>query len=235
MKNVIICKSCSTENPYYEVICLNCHSFLREKIFNIDLWKTIEVLIDSPVKAFRRIIQSEHKNFISLIFIFAVFKLFISSIFISLAIFKNEHALNFFIIRFLFFAGGMLILFIILSLLLLLVIKGGGIKTRFKDLFAVLTYSLMPYSFAAIILFPIELIIFGQYLFSVNPSPFIIKSFFAWVLLSLEFLLILWSVFLTVTGIFAQTKSLRFSLVNSIIFNIIVYSSIYFYSVYLIL
>jgi len=235
MKNVIICKSCSTENPYYEVICLNCHSFLREKIFNIDLWKTIEVLIDSPVKAFRRIIQSEHKNFISLIFIFAVFKLFISSIFISLAIFKNEQALNFFITRFLFFAGGMLILFIILSLLLLLVIKGGGIKTRFKDLFAVLTYSLMPYSFAAIILFPIELIIFGQYLFSVNPSPFIIKSFFAWVLLSLEFLLILWSVFLTVTGIFAQTKSLRFSLVNSIIFNIIVYSSIYFYSVYLIL
>ena len=233
MKNVIICKSCSTENPYYEVICLNCHSFLREKIFNIDLWKTIEVLIDSPVKAFRRIIQSEHKNFISLIFIFAVFKLFISSIFISLAIFKNEQALNFFITRFLFFAGGMLILFIILSLLLLLVIKGGGIKTRFKDLFAVLTYSLMPYSFAAIILFPIELIIFGQYLFSVNPSPFIIKSFFAWVLLSLEFLLILWSVFLTVTGIFAQTKSLRFSLVNSVIFNIIVYSSIYFYSVYL--
>jgi hypothetical protein len=233
MKNVIICKSCSTENPYYEVICMNCHSFLRDRVFNIDLWKTIESLIETPVKAFRRIIQSEHKNFISLIFIFAVFKLFISSIFISLAIFKNEQVLNFFIPRFLFFAGGMLILFIILSLLLLLLIKGGGIKTRFKDLFAILTYSFMPYSFATIILFPIELIIFGQYLFSVNPSPFVIKSFLAWVLLSLEFLLILWSVFLTVTGIFAQTKSLRFSLVNSVIFNIIVYSSIYFYSVYL--
>lgn len=233
MKNVITCKSCNTENPYYEVICSNCYSFLRARIFNLDLWKTIEELIETPVNAFRRIIQSEHKNFISLIFIFAVFKLFISSIFISLAIFKNEQALNFFITRFLFFAGGMLILFIILSLLLLLVIKRGGIKTRFKDLFAVLTYSLMPYSFAAIILFPIELIIFGQYLFSVNPSPFVIKSFFAWVLVSLEFLLILWSVFLTITGTFAQTKSLKFSLVNSIIFNIIVYSSIYFYSVYL--
>src|ERR1039458_8374525 len=94
MKNVIICKSCSTENPYYEVICSNCHSFLRDRIFNIDLWKTIEQLIETPVKAFRRIIQSEHKNFISLIFIFAVFKLFISSIFISLVLFKNEQALN---------------------------------------------------------------------------------------------------------------------------------------------
>jgi len=233
MKNIIICKSCGTENPYYEVICSNCHAYLRERIFNIDLWNTIEQLIETPVKAFRRIIQSEHKNFISLIFIFAVFKLFISSIFLSLALFKNEQPLNLFSIRFIFFAGGMLFLLLILSLLLLLVLKGGGIKSRFKDLFALLTFSLLPYSFAAIILFPVELIIFGNYLFSVNPSPFIVKSFFAWVLVSLEVLLILWSIFLTVTGTFAQTKSIRFSLINSIIFNIIVYSSIYFYSVYL--
>jgi hypothetical protein len=233
MKNVIICKSCNTENPFYEVICSNCHSYLRDRIFNIDLWKTIEQLIESPVVAFRRIIQSEHKNFISLIFTFAVFKLFISSIFISLALFKNEYALNLFITRLFYFAGGMLFLLLILSLLLLLALKGGGIKSRLKDLFAVLTFSLMPYSFAAIILFPVELIIFGNYLFSVNPSPFIIKSFFAWVLVSLEVLLILWSIFLTIAGTFAQTKSIKFSLANSLIFNIIVYSSIYFYSVYL--
>ena len=178
MKNVMICKSCGFENPYYEVICLNCHSFLRDRIFNIDLWKTVEQLIETPVKAFRRIIQSEHKNFISLIFIFAAFKLFISSIFISLALFKNEQALNLFSTRFLLFVGGILSLLFVLSLLLLLVLKVGGIKTRFKDLFALFTFSLIPYSFAAIILFPVELIIFGTYLFSVNPSPFIIKSFF---------------------------------------------------------
>ena len=233
MKNIIICKSCNDENPYYEVICSNCHSFLRDRIFNIDLWKTIEQLIETPVVAFRRIIQSEHKNFISLIFISAVFKLFISSIFISLLLFKNEQVLNLFITRFLYFAVGLFFLLVILSFLLLLVLKGSGIKSRFKDLFALLTYSLIPYSFAAIILFPVELIIFGNYLFSVNPSPFIIKSFFAWVLLSLEVLLILWSLFLTATGTFAQTKSIKFSLANSLIFNIIVYSSIYFYSVYL--
>jgi hypothetical protein len=233
MKNVLICKSCNAENPFYEVICTNCHSFLREKIFNIDLWKTIEQLIETPVKAFRRIIQSEHKNFISLIFVIAAFKLFISSIFISLALFRNENAANLFISRFLLFFSGILLLLLTLSLIMLLVIKSGGIKSRYKDIFAVLVYSLLPYSFAAIILFPVELIIFGNYLFSVNPSPFIIKSFIAWVLASLEFLLILWSIFLTVTGIYAQTRSIKFSLVNSVIFNIIVYSSIYFYSVYL--
>jgi hypothetical protein len=233
MKNVIICKSCSTENPYYEVICSNCHSYLRDRIFNIDLWHTIELLIETPVKAFRRIIQSEHKNFISLIFIFAVFKLFISSIFISLALFKNEQALNVFFARLFYFSGGMLALLLILSFLLLLVLKGGGIKARYKDLLALFTFSLMPYSFAAIILFPVELIIFGSYLFSVNPSPFIIKGFLAWVLFCIEFLLILWSSFLTAAGTFAQTKSIKFSLANSLAFNIIVYSLIYFYSIFL--
>lgn len=233
MKNVIICKSCNSENPYYEVICVNCHSFLRERIFNIDLWKTIEQLIETPVKAFRRIIQSEHKNFISLIFIFAVFKLFISSVYISLILFKDEQALNHFITRFFLFAGGMLVLLLIISLILRFVLKSGGIKARYKDLFALFTFSLMPYSFAAIILFPVELIIFGTYLFSVNPSPFIVKSLFAWVLLVLEILLIIWSVFLTGAGIFAQTKSINFSLISSLIFNIIVYSLIYFYSVFL--
>lgn len=233
MKNVIICKSCNTENPYYEFICINCHSFLREKIFNIDLWSTIDQLIVTPVKAFRRIIQSEHKNFISLIFIFAVFKLFISAIYLSLLTFRNEEALNFFIPRFILFAGGMLLLFLFISLLLVWILKGRGIKARFKDLFAILTYSFMPYSFAAIILFPVELIIFGTYLFSVNPSPFIVKSFLAWALAILELLVIMWSIFLTITGTFAQTKSIKFAIANSIIFNIIVYSSIYFYSVLL--
>jgi hypothetical protein len=233
MKNVIICKSCNTENPFYEVICINCHSYLRERIFNIDLWKTIEQLIETPVKAFRRIIQSEHKNFISLIFIFAVFKLFISSIFISLIFFRNEQALNYFITRFFLFAGGMLLLLLIISQLLLFILKGVGVKARYKDLFALFTFSLMPYSFASLILFPVELIIFGTYLFSVNPSPFIVKSFLAWALVILELLLILWSAFLTITGTYAQTKSIKFSLANSAIFNIIVYSSIYFYSIIL--
>lgn len=233
MKNVIICKSCNTENPYYEVICTNCHSYLRERIFNIDLWNTIEMLIVSPVLAFRRIIQSEHKNFISLIFIFAVFKLFISSIFISLIFFKDEQALNYFLTRFFLFAGGMLVLLLAISLILRFVLKSGGIEARYKDLFAQLIFSLMPYSFAALLLFPVELIVFGSYLFSVNPSPFIVKSFLAWALLIIELLLIIWSVFLAVSGSYAQTKSIKFAITNSIIFNIIVYSSIYLYSVFL--
>jgi hypothetical protein len=124
-------------------------------------------------------------------------------------------------------------LLLIAALVLLFIIKNGGVKARFKDLFALLTFSLLPYSFAALFLFPIEIIIFGGDLFSVNPSPFIIKSFIAWSLAILEFALILWSLFLVVTGLYAQTRSKTFSLISSIIFYIIVYSTFYFYSFYL--
>ncbi len=233
MQNVIICKSCGSENPFYEIICKKCNSYLREKIFNIDLWKTISGLIDIPVRTFRTIIQSEHKNFISILFILSAFKLFISSIFISLILFRNEEAVNLFFTRLMFFTGYILIVMLLISLILLIVLKKGSIRARFKDVFAVLTYSLLPYAFAAIILFPIELIIFGGDLFSVNPSPYVIKSFLAWFLTVIEIILGLWSLFLFTAGIYAQTKSKSFSLISGIVINIIIFASIYFYSIYL--
>jgi len=235
MHNVIICKSCGAENPFYEVICKNCKSFLREKIFNIDLWKTVSGLIDMPVKTFRTIIQSEHKNFISLIFILSVFKLFITSIFMSLAVFKNEDAIsiNLFFTRLLFFTGMIFVVVTLISLVLLFVLRKGSIAARFKDIFAVITYSFLPYTFGAVILFTIEIIIFGGDLFSVNPSPFVIKTFLAWFLTIIEFVLIIWSILLLISGIYAQTKSKSFSIISGLFINIIIFVSIYFYSILL--
>ena len=89
------------------------------------------------------------------------------------------------------------------------------------------------FAFAVIILFTIEVIIFGGDLFSVNPSPFVLKSFIAWTLTVIEFILVLWSIFLLITGIYAQTKSKLFSVVSALIINFVIYSSIYIYSIYL--
>jgi hypothetical protein len=233
MQNVIVCKSCGSENPFYEIICKKCHSFLREKISNIDLWNTVSGLIDTPVRTFKIIIQSEHKNFISLIFILAAFKLFITSVFMSLSVFRNENATNLFLPRLFYFSSGFLVLIILISVVLFLILKKGSVQTRFKDIFAVLTYSFIPYSFAAIILFSIEMIIFGGDLFSVNPSPYVIKNFLAWFLTIIEFLLILWSLFLLISGIYSQTKSKYFSVISGLIINIVIFASIYFYSIYL--
>jgi hypothetical protein len=135
--------------------------------------------------------------------------------------------------RLLYFIGGMLILMLLISLSLHFVLKKGSIESRFKDIFAILTYSFLPYTFAAIILFAIEIVIFGGDLFSVNPSPFVIKSFLAWFLVAIEILIILWSLFLLISGIYAQSKSKIFSIISGLIINIIIFASIYFYSIYL--
>ncbi len=60
MKNTITCKNCKDENPFYGLICKSCGSYLRERIFNIDLFKIMGLLIESPQKGFEIIIHSEH-------------------------------------------------------------------------------------------------------------------------------------------------------------------------------
>jgi hypothetical protein len=89
--------------------------------------------------------------------------------------------------------------------------KNLGFSTRFKDNLAVIIYSQMPIIFALIILFPLEIVIFGEYLFSTNPSPFQIKSTIAYVFFSVEILLFLWSFFLTFAAFYVSSKNIVLS------------------------
>ncbi len=83
MKNIVTCPNCSSENPYYKETCSSCNSFIRDKISNLDLWNIIGLLIENPVKAFRQIIYSQHKNFIFFILFFVSIKFLINARFIS--------------------------------------------------------------------------------------------------------------------------------------------------------
>lgn len=230
MKNVTTCPNCGSENPIYKLTCLNCKTYLRERIYNLDLWKIIGLLIESPVKAFKLIIQSEHKNFIFLIITLFSVKAFIDARFISLlhagyGLLKIDLELELLITL----GAGIIIIFVfavIFSFINLLT----GLKTRIKDNFAVLSYSLVPYTFGLIILFPIEIIIFGGYLFSNNPSPFIIKPDLAYALLSFEGLLIMWGLYLVISGMFAASKNLLYSLISGFIFYFYLYGFLFFLS-----
>jgi hypothetical protein len=70
-----------------------------------------------------------------------------------------------------------------------------------------------------VVLFPIELIIFGDYIFSLNPSPFVIKELIAYTLFTVESLLILWSIFLSITAFYVHYRKIIPALVSSLIFN----------------
>ena len=223
MKNVVVCSNCGTENPFHKYTCTNCKAYLRERVFNLDLWQLMGMLIESPVKAFNRVIQSEHKNFILLIALLFSVKAFIDSRFISILL-SGENNLRLSLLPSLLIsaAAGYTVIWMY-TVILFLVNKMSGLKSRLRDNNAVLIYSLIPYTFALVILFPIELITFGQYLFSDNPSPFMLKPTIAYTLLAFEGLLILWSMFLSVTGIYSLSRSLPYALISGVIFNFLLF------------
>jgi hypothetical protein len=227
MKNSVVCSNCKTENPFYKLICESCKSYIRDRVYNIDLGNVLARLIESPTRGFRTIIFAEHKNFITFLIFLAVLKFEIDSVFISL--FFKQHALS--IGKFI---GGYLSLVIIFTLLLLVfsflvntINKTLGYATRVKDNFSIFAYSLIPHIFALIVLFPLELVMFGEYLFSANPSPFDLKEFVSYTLLILELLMIAWSLFLTVIANYTQTKNIIYSIVISIIFHSLLFFTLY--------
>jgi hypothetical protein len=227
MKNVVRCPKCGTENPFYNFTCLNCKNYLRERVVNLDLWKLTGLLIENPAGAFKLIINSEHKNFIFFIIVLFSIKAFINSRFLSFVYSGNSITKTNMGLELLITIAASIIIIFIYSLVMTFFNKMGGLKTRIRDNHAVLSYSLIPYSFALIVLFPIEVIIFGEYLFSSNPSPFVIKPTIAYILLSFEGLLFLWGIFLTITGIYTISKNILYSILIGIVF--IMYLSGYFF------
>lgn len=228
--NKIVCKNCSTENPFYELICRNCKAYIRERVVNIDLWKTIEQLIESPVKGFTGIIHAEHKNLIFFITFMTAVKMLINIMLLSPITARTNNPFEHFGRNFFIVLGLMLVLYLLFSVIEETVLKSLKNETRIKDNYAILSYSFIPHVFGAVILFPIEMVVFGGFLFSNNPSPFILKESVAYILLGFEVLLILWQLFLTTTGFYVQTGKLFQALFFSLIFNTLLYYILYLFS-----
>lgn len=228
----IRCNQCNAENDYYEISCKNCKAFIREKIVNIDLGDTLLRLIDSPTEAFRKIVLSEHKNYIYFLILLVSIRFAIISRFMSVPFISDYTRLNNFqaLAVFLIFS---VVLFYLLAFLIKRIFNFSGKNIRLKDILALLVYSMIPQTFALIILFPIELILYGEYLFSSNPYPFQIKASVFYFLFTLEIFSIIWSILLLFIGLklFFDTnfKTIIMSFVISslLIISLFIMSKIY--------
>ena len=232
MKNSVTCPNCSVENPFYNSVCSNCRSYLRHRVYNLDLWSLISLIIESPTKAFRTVIFSEHKNFIFFLLLFLALKYLIITRFISIITigeFQSSVGLQ---VSYPIILGGTIVFFLIFSLLYNLAGMYSNISLRFKDTLSLIIYSQIPLVFGLIILFTLELVIFGDYLFSINPTPFVIKGFMAYLFFVLECGTIIWSIFLLFKAFRAQSQSLSFSLTATIIFFILLSALLYFFSIF---
>ncbi len=232
MKNSVTCPNCKNENPFYDYICSNCRTYLRDRIYNLDLWSLMSSIIESPSASFRKIILAEHKNFIFLLLFFLSVKYVINARFVamlSLGDFESSVGLQY---SYLIVLAGTLIFFILFSYLYGLVGKANHISLRFRDTFSLILYSQVPNIFALVVLFTLEIVILGDYLFSLNPNPIVIKGLITYLFLILEIGIIIWSIFLVFKAFYEQSKNLLFSLISGATFFLLLSVLIYSYSLF---
>lgn len=230
MRNTIICMNCNQPSPFFRLTCTHCGAYIRERIYNIDFWRTVGRLFDAPVRTFRDIIHSEHKNFVGIILLLVFLEIFLNS-----HIYPNLIGLSPLgsgIAHFIFVAGGCFIGIPIYFLVFEIIAYLFQVSTRYKDIFAVYIYSLVPFLIMLFLVFLIKYAIFGNIIFSFAPSPFIVKEFAAYFLFILEGIILLWSLFLSISATFALTRSIWFSILFGLIFQLWIFTITIFPAVF---
>jgi len=224
------CKKCNHLNPAYKNICSECKSYLRERVVNIDLWNTIQLIIEDPHKAFKQIIFSEHKNFIFFITFFMVIKNLLISRFLSVPELGINGVTTSFILSFVL----MTFITLILSSSFVLIQKSlytkKEIVLRFREIYAVNSYSFIPYLFGLVFIFPVELVVLGGDIFSNNPYSFEIKPFISYILIGFEMITIIWSFFLIQKSILAISANKIYSIILTSVYFISWWAVLFFSS-----
>ncbi|MFA7420339.1 MAG: hypothetical protein WCZ90_11705 [Melioribacteraceae bacterium] len=203
MKNELICNNCGTSNPIYSLNCTKCNSFLRARVPNIDLWDTIWSLFISPIDSAVKIIQAEKKNFLVLLLSLWFIKSSVNYYILSNYHSSGVASLGESLIKGGVFSVALIMLFPFLVNILFTKLK---IPNRLKDVFSIITFSLVPIILVFVILTPFHFALYGFYWYTVNPSPLIIKPLVTYVLYGIEGVFYLWVLVLFITSLFAQTN-----------------------------
>ena len=202
------CPSCSFDNDDFAIICVQCKSYLQNRVPNLNFFETAWGIIESPRATFRKITLAEHKNYV--LFLFAGFGIAVSfTTFWYLELGKFFDSLLFMIPWAL--GGGVvggLVLTPLLTLFVHLVGRALGSNQQFRNSNAMIAYSLVPVMLSLILILPIELLTFGMYLFTSNPPPFVIKPTSFLVLAGFDVLMSVWALTLSSIG---MTVVFRFS------------------------
>lgn len=216
--NFTKCNKCEHVNPPYKNICENCKSYLRDRVVNLDLWRTLLQIIEEPSKAFKQIIFSEHKNFISLITILIGIKNLIIARFISVPELSSDSISTSLLISASFSVILVGIVFSLFTFLQQYFYKKNQIHLRFRDIYSLNVYSFIPFVFSLIFIFPVEIIVLGKDIFSNNPYSFQIKPLISYILIGFEIITIIWSLILLSKSIYLVKSSRIYSILFTTVF-----------------
>lgn len=220
----IKCSNCNYNNSYLNTKCQNCGSFLQPRIPNINLFETIYNIIEKPKSTFHKICLSEQKNYIFLLYSFAGYGLLFTLYwFASVGLFYSN--LLYLLLPAIVIGPILGIsIFSLFSLLTYLISKKifKG-EASHKNIKAIVGYSLVPIVFSTIFIFPTELIVFGMYLFTNNPTPADYKPSVFYILISLDVICVFYSIILFFIGLkvannFNMLKSIVCFFVSFLVF-----------------
>ncbi len=158
-------------------------------------------MVENPAKAFHSIAIARHKNYTYFLGALAGYA-FVACIFWYIHAGDIAKRLIEIVAAGIFISPvvGLIIYFLHL-LFIKIVLKAFGYTAKFKNIMAVVAYSLFPLIISAFILLPAEIIVFGQFLFMKSPSPFLLQPTSAYFLFGMDGVLFLWFFMLYVIGI----------------------------------
>lgn len=210
------CSVCN--NPYFvlDYRCKVCGNILREKVTVINLGEIIYNLLFDIDIGVKKILYAEKKNYLFVLFILLSIKLTLLTLFDISFLDLNNNLKSTKLVVEVFVAW--FICLILLSFFLKSIFF--AIKKRnvsFKVATSIITYANLFFALSIFVLFPLELMLFGVYLFSNNPSIFEINLLKAISIISIEVLIIAYSIFLLIRFIVFILKQRFFAYFITII------------------
>ena len=202
---MITCRVCGMQHDDLAVVCSSCGGYLQSKVDSLNLFETLWQLVESPGLAFKRIVLSRHKNYLILLsglvginVVFAVFWLRnLGGQFSNLLTLLGAGILIGIPVGVAFVS--------LLSVVISLGIRVLGRAVSVRNVAAVVAYAGMPLVLALMIIFPLEIAVFGMDFFGNNPPPMVINPLAYWALLGFDSMALLWSLILLYRGVSALT------------------------------
>ena len=195
------CPVCGTQNDDLAVVCSSCKGYVQAKVVTLDLFQTIWGLMESPSATFRRIALAGTKNYVG-----ALTVLFGVALAYALLWHANYGVVEPRLVTILGMGliagpviGGTVIL--VLARVLSVLTPAAGRKVSPRNAFALLGYAAVPVVMSLVIIFPIEIAVFGIYLFDINPPPIVLNPMAYIILVGLDGIAVIWSAVLVWIGI----------------------------------
>ena len=206
---MITCSVCGQQNEDLAVVCVSCKAFLQSKVDALNLFETVWCLVESPRTAFKRIVLSQHKNYVVVLSC-------LTGVHVVYYVIWYKNLGNAFADLMVLLGTGLvagpplgIMCTLVFSAVVAKLTNMVGQRVSMRNTFAVVAYAGVPVICSLVLVFPVEMAIFGSYFFGTNPSPMVLKPAEYLILLGLDSLAVVWSLSLLADGLMVLTGLTR--------------------------